>query len=252
MNDARPTLSNGMLLVLIPLFGYLAAFAYNRAYVQVFGIPPELISFDVNTLIVTGGNVWDIISSVGLSIALVWLLGRQQPRNPLVYRLSLVMPSVTFALLFEQLRYPLWARFFVYLFVAIFVYFDLLDPLVKYRHVTGYLNKLQTADDSKDNLIVVENKYFVPVQIAILVFVLLFFSGAAGRRNALDMHRFLVLPDHPDMIVPAVYTDKVIAVRVDRKSRKVLPEIVVITRESGKPLVLRWEEVGTLSPALER
>jgi hypothetical protein len=57
-----------------------------------------------------------------------------------------------------------------------------------------------------------------------------------------------VLADRPDFIVPALSLDQLVAVRIDRKAKKILPEIVVLTREPGKPLVLQWEEIGNLTP----
>lgn len=72
-------------------------------------------------------------------------------------------------------------------------------------------------------------------------------GGLAGRSVAHGTSRFLALVDRPDFIVPTLYTDKLIAVRVDRKKRRLLPEILVIIYEPGKPVALRWEEIGTLS-----
>jgi hypothetical protein len=114
--------------------------------------------------------------------------------------------------------------------------------------VKGYFQKLQLAEEEKGIFDKVVARFPVPAGLFVLAFLVVTFSGVAGRNKALRTERFLVLADRPDFIVPALSSDNLIGVRIDRKMKKILPEIVVITREPGKSLVLRWEEIGKLTP----
>ena len=51
----REWLSEAMLLALLPAWAYLAASAFERGYCSVFGVPEQLISIQLDTVLLVGG-----------------------------------------------------------------------------------------------------------------------------------------------------------------------------------------------------
>jgi hypothetical protein len=243
----RSTITDLLVITLVTLVGYFAAFVYYREYAVALGIPPDLISINPSSLLVAAYDIWIFILYLSLAIGFVYLTYSQY-RTPLAVRLGtialLILPLAIVWVLYDSLT----VRIGWILVVALGVYYEFLQPLWKYREVKGYLQKLKLADEQKRTFDKVAARFPVPVWLIVLLFALVLSSATAGRIKALHTHRFLVLADRPDFIVPALSLDQLVAVRIDRKAKKILPEIVVLTREPGKPLVLQWEEIGNLTP----
>jgi hypothetical protein len=244
----RPTISDLLAVTLITLVGYFAAFVYYREYAVALGIPPDLISINPSSLLVAAYDIWIFILYLGLAIGVVYLTYRQL-RTPLAAKLRIValllLPFAIPWILYENRTIRITGIFAA----TLLLYSEFLRPLWKHREVKGYFQKLKAdADDEKRIFDKVAAQFTVPVRLFLLAFAVVLSSSAAGRIKALHTHRFLVLDDRPDFIVPALSLDQLVAVRIDRKVKKILPEVVIITREPGKPLVLRWEEIGNLTP----
>ncbi len=244
----RFTISELLVLPFVTLVGYFAAFVYYRDYAVALGIPPDLISINPSSLLVAAYDIWTFTLLLGLAVGIIYVTYGQH-RTPLAARLRrIALLSLPLAIVW--ILYENWTARIVWSFVvALIVYDDFLQPLWKYPEVKGYLQKLKVAaDEEKRTFDKVAASFAVPIGLILLAFVVVLSSAAAGRIKALHTHRFLVWADRPDFIVPALSLDQLVAVRIDRKMRKILPEVVVITREPGKPLVLRWEEIGKLTP----
>ncbi len=244
---SRPTISDLLMVTLGPLVGYFAAFTYHREYAVAFGIPPDLISINPSSLLVAAYGIWNFIVLIGLFIAAVYLVGGPV-QNPIDARLRRAAILINFLIPLWILYENLASRIVVLIAVAVILHNEFLRPLWKFREVGGYVQKLQLADQEEGVLAKVSAQFPVPFRLLVLTFTVVYLSSAAGRNKALHTDRFLVLADRPDFIVPAISSDNLVAVRIDRRMKKILPEIVVITREPGKPLVLRWEEIGRLTP----
>jgi hypothetical protein len=235
------------MITLLTFVGYFAAFAYHREYAVAFGIPPDLISINPSSLLVAAYDIWNFLFSLGLFIAVFYMI-IGQTKSALDVRLRrigvLSLPFATLWNIYEDRT----SRIIGLLVAAFILYSEFLRPLWKYRDLKGYLQKLQHAEEEKGFFDKVVAQFPGPAFLALLALTVVTLSGVAGRNKALHTDRFLVLADRPDFIVPALSSDSLVAVRIDRKMKKILPEIVVITREPGKPLNLRWEQIGRLTP----
>lgn len=240
----RPSISDLLPVTLGTLVGYISAFSYHREYTMAFGIPPDLISFNPGSLLVAAYNIWTFVLSSGAFIVGMYLI-IGQPKTPFDARMQRIMPITFFLAIWVGLyESPTIRRWAIILFFSM-LYYEFVRPLLRYKNVKGYAQKLQKADE--ESFFKREPQLRIPFLTLLLVVTVISLGGFAGRSVAHGMDKFLVLADRPNFIVPTLYADKLIAVRVDRKTRRLLPEIIVIVYEPGKPVALRWDKIGTLS-----
>lgn len=142
----RPSVSDLLLVTLSTLVGYFTAFSYHREYAMAFGIPPDLISFNPSSLLVAAYNIWVFILSVGVFLIWVYLAGGQ-PKTPFDARAQRLAPAFLYIVIALNLYEGRTVRNSAILVAVLILYYEFVRPLLKYRHVKGYAQKLRKADE---------------------------------------------------------------------------------------------------------
>lgn len=244
-------LSEAILAIIIPIFGYILAYNYENAFCAELKIPQEFIEINL----IQGIRVTVIL--LGLIIT-IWLLSEflhalklfESVIGRLILRISLVVIIACYFIFTTDL--PLYAIILIILFPVslIFQYFVL--PLF-YRRLKGYKKKIEyeiNSDFKKDTL---ADK--LARKIGLNAFLILFFifsvyfaSGLIGGFHAKTRVSFMIIKSSPELVVLRKYSQNFICASFDREKKKIkknfyLKSVDQIVREGFEIVV---EDMGPL------
>jgi hypothetical protein len=245
-------LSDGMLVSAITAAGYSGAFAYEAGGAQAFGLPVSLVDL----------QLMPALFAALLSLSVVLILF--QVGDPL---LAILTPKADDHPLIAEVRAPIallviavafWlvggssVRGLVLSFLGLMVLglaFGLLAPLVLFRSVPGYVNKLRVSREVDASVQAALNRRLFASSFgpaSLLIVILTGLSYAAGYAGATRQEHFLVTNRQPETVVLKVYGDRAITGELSRK-KKQLRRSYRIIRIDEPGLVLREEKVGPLT-----
>lgn len=225
----RADSSDALLIAAVPVFGYAAAFAFKTGTATRFKIPLELITLDLQDILLAIG----ISSSAFIVLAMVLnvfhsMVMRDLEKPPTsageVFRtllepnIPILVAPIPFMILY---RTPGEAILMVEgAFIALFILPTLLVALV--RGEGSYLDRIrrmQRAETAaRTPMDRVPRRLVRGVLLAIYIVVLFF---AVGDTQALYRETFLVTSQGPPRAVLAIYRDRMVLAPVDLRSRHI-------------------------------
>lgn len=244
-------LPEALLIGALTGLAYWLAFAYEAAYLRFFGLPTHLVEVNLQTTfavaLALSGASWVVFTVVNL-VAMYW------PLHPALQE------KVTRAVV--MLLFPLWhllsygfrpRDLVLYAFVlAWIVLVELTWPLLVFRKKGPIRERLiahEVAEEPfRERLIA--SRILVALGPGAYSLLMAFVLGGllattAGRGNAATQREYFVLTDMPDVVVLRMYHDRILAAPFDRKTKTVLPQLII--RKAGNVRLSREPNLGPLS-----
>jgi hypothetical protein len=250
-------LTDTVALTALPIVAYLILFVYRLGYFEVFALPHQYIELSIGEVFSVIGGL--AVSSVSLLFAIDGLtllvsgvtLPQAMLRRYRIYAPIVVMVYLPYILGSYTISPPL--QILLGILPIIIVLGDFVLPLFTHRKISGYMNKLEAADEYQSNIEtntlarrlveIVGPKTFGALFWAAIGLYACFHLGRAAALKQVDYH---ITNTTPEMVVLVTLKDKVVVAPFDRVSKLVEPSYLVIdpSRENG-PL-LRLEAIGPL------
>lgn len=250
------TLSDTLLLAVIPFIAYLFTFIYQAGYLQAFQIPSQFVSITIVDVFNIGGK---ILSVIFLALGLINLFSSFLPKkipDSLAERirglLLLFILSYPFLFLFE------WGTVSNIVLVALIVVISImfLPPLVSRKYKGTYLQKMEklTGETGKDsnpwegNLLdravdFIGHNAFVTIMYLLLGIYVIYYAGIAAAQK---QEIFYVANTSPESVVLFMNSEKIVSAPFDKTTKMIEPEFFVFNLSSAADLKLRLVNTGHL------
>lgn len=251
------TLSETLLLAIIPFFAYLFTFVYQAGYLKAFELPLQFISITVVDVLNIGGKILGVLFLVFSSINLFSnFLPKGNMPYPLAKRVNqlllLFLLSFPFLFLFD------WGIisniFLASLIFAILIMF--LPPLLSRKHKGTYLQKMEKVDggiknDSnpwEGNLLdravnIIGRNVFVTIVYFLLGVYITYYAGMAAAQK---QEIFYVANTSPETVVLFMTSDKIVSAPFDKVTKMIEPEFFVINLSNSADLKLQLVKTNRL------
>lgn len=237
--------SEGVLLAMASAFAYAMAYFYESQYARAFGIPLQLISLDITTMLVAATAFVGFAYFAFATVDLAWKLGgKAAPDNVTAVRFVLVVFAAVLLLL---LAYGANLKQILITLSTIAVPFalGLWLGIFKAKKVDTE-NAERTAKDLplfSFMLDAIGPKWALLFAFGVFG---LFLSGGLGLRAASKQHEFFVLEDVSNQVVLRIYGDTVISAPFDPCTKQILRPITVQRLSDITALRMREVELGPL------
>jgi hypothetical protein len=248
---------DAVLVSALTVTAYLTTFAYEVGAAQAFGIPIELIDLQLMpTLLATIFSLSVLV--VVFIVAADPLFAVLSPPTPdsspvlMAIRPPFAMLVLTLALWLvgdsTVRRLLLWSTLPA---LVIFGVLPVVMPLLLYRDVPGYVEKLRASyraegiRQSSLNRVLLGSLGWI-THLSVLTITLMVLSLNAGYAKAKRQEIFFVTNQQPETVVLRIYGDRVITAEFVRKEKRV-KRLYQVLRVDVSGLVLRQESVGPLS-----
>jgi len=251
------TLSETLLLAIIPFFAYLFTFVYQAGYLKAFELPLQFISITVVDVLNIGGKILGVLFLVFSSIN---LFSSFLPKGNMPYPLA---KRVNQLLLFFLLSFPFlflfdWGIisniFLALLIFAISIMF--LPPLLSRKHKGTYLQKMEKVDggiknDSypwEGNLLdravnIIGRNVFVTIVYILLGVYITYYAGMAAAQK---QEIFYVANTSPETVVLFMTSDKIVSAPFNKVTKMIEPEFFVINLSNSADLKLQLVKTNRL------
>lgn len=208
---------------------YCFAYAYEKGFCDVFGIPVELIKLDIARVLIVGGF---LIGILWFCVAIFNLLPRSvfDKKVPRLIRLLAALPFVAIVIFCSWMS-PDWAPVYLLIFfLLVFSYLHLGGTFeLRTDNPRSFISRLATRFDGS------------LIQAAIYGILVMVVVNAAGRASATRKIDFLVPVDHPDIVVLRIYGDTLICAKANLEKRDIYPTLSFypVNSEFGRSLEVR-------------
>lgn len=223
-------LSEGIVLALSPIVAYFLAYQYEIGYFSFFGVPTELVTVDISTLLVIGSaSVFFLTYLFQLGDVLI-----DMTPEKLLKLTGKVRPFILLLLGF----------LFMWIVFVFFSNFRWRKSIVVPAWVTLlFLMQYLSARYCKNRAI--PDKVFTLLVIAIIGVGLFRYIG---KWNAENQRSFAVLPDQPGAFVIRKMGDGLLLGKYDEKSRTTFKTFQILSF-SGQPIAIEKRDIGHLQPS---
>ena len=257
-NKRLKFLSDAILAVAIPFFGYFLAFNYEKAFCATFKIPQELIEIELIAVVKVTGMLIGLITTL-------WIVSEflnsvklfESPIGRLIARISApIIITCIFIFLFDP---PLYQIILISIFPAVLIFQFFIFPLLYGRGIKNYKKKVEYEIDydlKEDTLVdkfarkIGKNAYL----ILFLAFMLYLSSGLIGAVQAKTWTSFTVIRSNPELIVLRKYSQNFICAPFNRERKEVRKNFIIKSvnsvAEEGSELIV--ENIGPLKVAEEK
>lgn len=255
VNDKKRTIINeGIFIALIPVYAFLLTYLYELGYCNYFGIPRWLIEINYPNYILALLSVLAIIS---FSILLFITASMIVPThiNPLLklkfIRNAIIIIYYIISLYLNnfKLSYPLL------IITLLIVFSDLVLPLLQYRKIQGYINKL-IKDEERESEVISNSLYGYGLSsislktrfFIIVLFLLATIAYFTGKHDAMDQKEFTFVNDGAlRYVVLRAYNNKLICGQRDGTTKQLDDNFLIIDLSDGKEKAnLQNEKIGPL------
>ncbi len=257
-NNFLGPLSDALFLALVTVGAYWVSFCYEAGYLSGFGLPIHVVQISLSTTLVVAltlsGAAYVLFTIINFAL-LHW------PEHPAiqekVFRIGLMLLFPLWQLLIYGPRRKDW---FVYMFpLALIALFEFIWPFLVYPN-RGSLRERFIADETAEAP--VRNRLMFP-RIHKIVgtsgsFVLLLSlvgslcAHRAGQAAAETQKEYFVFADAPDFAVVRMYSDTIIRVQFDRKTKAVQPRVIVRKIGTEKVMLIRDADLGPLEKQIPK
>lgn len=248
---------------------YAIAYVYEFGYCQHFGIPPNLISLSITTILVAGGAV-AYFSFTLFQLSFLFLPFIRFSSNPgerlhawrefLLFTTLIIVLGLLFGFIYgfswKGFKIFLALLFILYTVVAATAALYLLYSFLRQKIAVGEPSKPTGISKTAPNYGLKSNDPWDYIERAIgrngLAFVaalILLFAGAylAGNSEAARQSSFMFLEGRKNFAILRIYGDQVIAGEVDTDAKMLRPRYLLLRIASGESMELKRKIVGPLT-----
>ena len=231
------TYSEALLIGILTAGMYWFSFVYEVAYLTSYALPAHLVQVNLHIIL----QVVPIMAALAISIIIIASVihSLPLPTQRKCYRILVVafFPFVYFVNYGFRLEdWPFYAGV-----LAAIALFEFVWPILYYRSRPTVAERLLEFEDAL--------QIGVPAYISVVI--LLFLLGTYnaylhGRVTAERQSTYLVFEDAPDVAVIRVYSDIILAVPFDSKTRTVKRQVLLRKIGEDSTIRLTYSDVGPL------
>ncbi len=228
-DEERPPISIGIPVALgilgVSASAYVLGFYFERGYFDAFGLPPELIDVQTNTLLLFAAI------SIG-AVAATWpilSLSVMLPMNtlhPVLARtvVPILLTVATFLALFAtRILDPGWWPWFAGV-IGVISFLQLVFPLLTQRGTQGYINKLKAQETTETQVKSISDFFGVRLSRQLGLAISTFLIGTslawvAGQAEARNKTTYLALELDPNMLVIRAYPDHMLLTEFEPQTK---------------------------------
>ena len=246
-------ITEGLILALMPVLGYLFAFQYEAGYAVYFNYPKELIEIGLPQIVIAMITLWTGAIMVFMIVDAITMAIPKEQRG-LSDSVIRFLPLIGF-LVGSLLIYG-WGRSWPFLLVFFLMGIpEFILPLFSQRDKKTYSEKIDADWDSEWRLREAKNTLswrllklvgHKNIMLVINIFIVAQLVQTAGELIASRQNRFFTLPNVAEKVVLRIYIDKLICTDFDRKTKAVLGGISILKLEDSSVKGLRVEMLGPL------
>lgn len=236
MNNKIPLLSEGILIGIASLLGYLLTYVFQMGFASYFSIPIEFINIGLN----------EILFTTTLAILIIYI----------TTTLSLFFSKAKFKKLFRFLTLVFLivliillrnSAFLIFVFILTIAF--VLSPLFQSQfHSKKLIIETRTIETkTKANTFfeqyLLENSFFLFIIPFVIIFAYIF-----GILNAQLKHSFLTAKTNTntEIVVLAIYDNSIICAPLDRRNKTIEERLFIFNKDSEDISILKLERVGPL------
>lgn len=250
--EKRSWLTAGIVLAALPVMAYALAFGFEYGYYFAYGFPSELISIDLNRLLIAGLIIvaWLLLLLIPTTVVLA-ILPSAHPLTPAIAQaVTFILAYFFFLSFFGQLGTFGWIFGLLLLWYLIYKF---ALPLVTQRSVRGYVHKFRHREQARQAQATMFRTTLrtlgpTPGMVLVYFFIAFVLSVTFGWYLATAREFYFVVQDPPERVVLRIYGDSMILARLDRPGRQIVREYTVL-RRMANPIILREERIGPLTVA---
>lgn len=249
-------LSDGLLLFLLPIYGYILLFAYEYGYFVRLGIPTEFIEINLAALAKICAYLFaGALIGLGFSefIYKLILMGKGFIIKILSYLYLFFVLSILPTIAFDLHKFLL-----PFIIIGVlYLFSEFVSPLIKYKGIKGYWKKAEQMmkDEAKDYKKGIGDEIIKrigskPFRVVFYLLSFTYISFSIGAISAKTQENFLVLKSNPELVVLRNYSQKFLCVEYDRNKKKLLNKFSFLTidKASENAYSIAKERIGPLSP----
>lgn len=241
-----------IILAGIPILGYMLAYVHEVGFCSEFGIPYEFIILDWTRILIAIGKIIGIafVLLLYLQVLVVskpWIKKLGPINARLVKYIAVLFPFIIITIPYRSIWFDMLLVFLIP--VSVFVFFDFLYPLIKWKDIKGYRNKLKRDDEfdiSKNTLLdsLMERIGLSIVVIIAFIGVLLIASYFNGSDTAQRQEEFFIPSTNQQLVVLRIYGDNLICAPLDREAKEIERNFFILEMSD---IALKPEKVGPLT-----
>jgi len=258
MKPDEKSVSRWLITIAGPLVAYALAFACERGFAGVFGIPEGFIEISLGQVFIAASGFFGAALAAVLigDIILSFLPPLEGALRASVVRLVALLLGLIVAYIIPYRS--LWREWIdaVYMLV-LFTFLELLLPLATQRGHKTYRDKLEAQErldlqqsklsDSLQEMLGIWN-----TAVIMGVLIALIASYNYGRARALTQKTYLVTDSPQEMVVLRAYGSRLVCAPLDRRAKAVDRAFMLLDLTDATNKVFRLEDVGPLQPKVER
>ncbi|HEY3312031.1 MAG TPA: hypothetical protein VGK00_10360 [Anaerolineales bacterium] len=251
------TLSESLLLAVIPIIAYLFTFIYQAGYLQAFELPIQFVSISIVDVFNIGGKIIAILLGFFMVINYGVLFFSAQGKIIPILESRVITVAMLFLYLYPNLFLFEWGIGTIIAIIAFFTSLALLflPPLLTKKYQGTYLQKMEMLDKRPESTKIsnptlfesaaqfIGYRGFVMV-IALLLILNLTFN--AGKAEALNQKIFYIANTSPETIILFSTGDKIISAPFNKNTKIIEPEFSIINVNNSSSLKLRPVYTGPL------
>lgn len=236
MNNKIPLLSEGILIGIVSLLGYLLTYVFQMGFASYFSIPIEFINIGLNEILFTTTLAIIIIY---ITISLSAFFSRAKFK-----RLFRTLISIFLIVLIIFLKN---SAFFIFVFILVIAF--VLSPFLQSQFYskkliieTGTI-ETRTKTNTFFEQYLLKKSFFI---FAIPLFII--FTYVFGILSAQSKHSFLTTKTktNTDIVVLAIYNNSIICAPLDRKNKTIEKHLYIFNKDSEDLSILKLERIGPL------
>jgi len=231
---------------------YFLAFSYEYGFLNQFNAPTSLIRINIEIillfLIMLSSSLF-LLFAIGNFIAMIF------PENPALQEKTIriiIMISFPF---WNLLNYGLRKQdilFYIIIFIII-IFFEIIWPIMVFRNEKSIKDKF-IADEiaeskTRERGILGRLHEAIGPLFSNLIYIIILGSilaHSAGRARAFTQEQFNLLGDNSNIVVVRIYSDTLVAVPVDLKTKMVEKKIIIQKFGENNRLELVPSQIGPL------
>lgn len=248
-------LSDALILAGIPLFANLLIFIVEVGYFSVFGLPQQLISFDLAETFVASSFLLSVVFITFMIIRGIskFLFALKLP-PVITHKFQYYFPGFLILVSLIYLFTNQWKEWIgIFIVLIFFATTDFIFPIFTQRKPKSYLAKLAKAQeryvltDKKvttilDEIILLFGKNITKVMLYFLIILILAFQ--TGRSVAINKESFLIVNSEPETVVLYMARNYAIISPFDRKEKEIDPEFKILNFSSDQTYTFHREQLG--------
>lgn len=249
--DLSKWISSGLLIGFFTAFSYAATFAYEAGFAYYFGIPWQLISISITTILIAIGIMLVFFVFIFIACNFIWLfVPKGNDVLSIMIRRFVVLAIACLIIFIPRLNH-LSSWLVLLMFLLIYAFLEFARPAFTRKGET-YIQKLQAHEDFENeaaadfysNIFAFKLGYWPPT-ILYYIFIILYCSYGLGRQNAEIQREFFVCK-YNDQAILCIYGDLIVSSEFDRGQKKLIGPLTITKLDKTSEIVLAKESIGPL------